>query len=692
MKSLLTSLPVGSFVDSQPLDPALEQLIEAAASQIQAGEPLDVEQLIAAHPKYAQQLRQLLPAVEMLVRMGEAPPELAVRSAPANGRSQTPPPQQLGSFQIIRELGRGGMGTVFEAEQLSMGRRVALKVLPFATLADEKSLQRFRNEVRAAAALDHPNIVSIYSVGEERGVHFYAMQLIRGQTLADVISESRTVRQRDELAKANTDDVLTIDSSVTHPRSTKAEVQARISTVAESRRSSDRYRSAARLGIQAAEALQHAHDQGVLHRDIKPGNLMLDAEGQLYITDFGLARIEADAGMTMTGDVIGTLRYMAPEQALAKRGIVDHRADIYSLGATLYELLALEPAFGETDRADLLRQIACDEPLPLRKVDRRIPAELETIVGKAMAKLPDERYQSAQSLADDLRAFLEHRPIQAKPPTLANRLAKWSRRHQTLVRAAAIVFVLLTAFLAVGMVVVKRSEIKTASALEKVSDLLYTADMTVAFQNFGKGWFDEAQPMLDRYHRQDGEADRRGWEYRLLQSLVRPPAAYEFVGHEGSVNEIAVFPDRQRLASVGDDGTLRIWDLQSQSLLKSLKLGLQPLYSLAVSPDGRYIAAGSNTVFLCDLVAGDRVQEIFHGEHHIESLAFRPDGACVAAGSRYHNVFLISREGELLGRARVRRESNRWSSWLKNIYYCCPIENPYPLQITSELPSFGVMI
>ena len=183
---------------------------------------------------------------------------------------------------------------------------------------------------------------------------------------------------------------------------------------------------------------------------------MLDGEGKLYVTDFGLARIEADAGLTMTGDIVGTLRYMAPEQALAKRVVIDHRADVYSLGATLYELLTLQPAFGETDRSELLKQIAFEEPRPLRKLDRRIPAELETIVLKAMAKSPDERYQTAQRLADDLRAFLEHRPIKAKPPTLLNRAAKWSRRHVGVVwTALAALLVVLTVSLTSTVLVAK---------------------------------------------------------------------------------------------------------------------------------------------------------------------------------------------------------------------------------------------
>jgi tetratricopeptide (TPR) repeat protein len=203
----------------------------------------------------------------------------------------------------------------------------------------------------------------------------------------------------------------------------------------------------------------------VLHRDIKPGNLMLDVEGKLYVTDFGLARIEADAGLTMTGDLIGTLRYMSPEQALAKRVVIDQRADIYSLGATLYELLTLQPAFGEADRSELLKQIAFEEPKPLRKLDRQLPAELETIVLKAMEKNPDERYQSATDLANDLRAFLDDRPIVAKPPRIDQRVVKWSRRHQSIVFSAMAVMLLATLGSGIGVVMIWRERQRTSEAL-----------------------------------------------------------------------------------------------------------------------------------------------------------------------------------------------------------------------------------
>ena len=253
------------------------------------------------------------------------------------------------------------MGVVYEAEQISLGRTVALKVLPFAAMLDERQLQRFKNEAKAAATLEHPHIVSVYGIGQERGVHYYAMRMIAGQSLSDVIADLRRLASSSVGGKADwhaqvsefssspvqqaaaiqnsaeCSGVLDSETPASEADGTTPVAQAEITTKGTSD-AGQFFRSVARLGIQAAEALDHAHSQGILHRDIKPANLMLDATGNLYITDFGLARIESDAGMTMSGDLLGTIRYMSPEQALAKRVVVDHRSDVYSLGATLYEL------------------------------------------------------------------------------------------------------------------------------------------------------------------------------------------------------------------------------------------------------------------------------------------------------------------------------------------------------------------
>jgi tetratricopeptide (TPR) repeat protein len=231
----------------------------------------------------------------------------------------------------------------------------------------------------------------------------------------------------------------------------------------------------AQLGVQAAEALDYAHQLGVVHRDIKPGNLMVDGRGQVWVTDFGLAQFrDGETGLTLTGDVVGTLRYMSPEQALARRAVIDHRTDVYSLGATLYELLTLQPAFPGEDRQELLRQIASDEPRPLRKLNRAVPAELETVLHKALAKDPAERYATAQELADDLRRYLEDRPVQARRPPLFTRLRRWCRRHRQLTTAGA---VLALAGLVLGGVELVRLERQEAALVQSVNDDLHEAEL-----------------------------------------------------------------------------------------------------------------------------------------------------------------------------------------------------------------------
>jgi serine/threonine protein kinase/Flp pilus assembly protein TadD len=399
------------------------------------GEQPDIEEYAVRYPQLAAVLRQMLPALRVMhVSATNHPRE--------NGSLSTPiePEGPLGDFRIVREVGRGGMGVVYEAVQISLGRRVALKVLPFAAALDAKQLQRFRNEAQAAAHLHHQSIVPVYYVGTERGVHFYAMQFIQGRTLAEVILELRSISAGGECPSASR---VSSTGAAGAPGSAPKLAPtpdtlpiAGLSTECATRRP-EFFRTIARLGVQAAEALEHAHQEGVVHRDIKPANLLVDGCGHLWITDFGLAHCQSQVGLTMTGDLVGTLRYMSPEQALAKRDLVDHRTDIYSLGATLYELLTLAPAIAGNDRQELLAQIAFEEPRPPRRLDKTIPPELETIVLKAMEKIPADRYATAQELADDLRRYLEDRPIRARRPTWLEQARKWARRHRSVVWSAA---------------------------------------------------------------------------------------------------------------------------------------------------------------------------------------------------------------------------------------------------------------
>jgi len=367
----------------------LADLLEEVTRRLQSGEPVDWEAFAGAHPEFADELQALLPAVEFLVDWSQgagsdegANAVLKCESAAAVGSG--PPLGRLGDFRIVREIGRGGMGVVYEAEQTSLNRRVALKVLPFAAIMDPRQLVRFKNEAQAAACLTHQNIVPVYSVGCERGVHYYAMQYVEGESLAQVIQHFRIKEDRgavgheQQLGLNDSTEVLPPDQPELRETEKTSAVDATTAqlaalSTAKSTNSPAYFRSIAGLGIQAAEALDHAHKHGILHRDIKPANLMLDTTGNLWITDFGLARFASEASITMTGDLVGTLRYMSPEQALAKRVIVDHRTDIYSLGVTLYELLTLEPIYAGSARQELLRQIAFDEPRPRALTTARYP-------------------------------------------------------------------------------------------------------------------------------------------------------------------------------------------------------------------------------------------------------------------------------------------------------------------------------
>jgi serine/threonine-protein kinase len=529
------------------LDPSLEQLLDDLIERLQAGEEVDLEAVIQQHPEHAEPIRRMVPALEALVDYGET-------SAPRDGRrpgaamEAGTAAKALGDFRLLREVGRGGMGIVYEAEQVSLGRRVALKLLPMAAAMDPRQIQRFRIEAQAAACLHHPHIVPVHGVGVERGVHYYAMQLIDGRSLAAMIAELRRLDGLDpddgpvaDLAAISTTDLaarllsggaagqpggagsdsptVALPASASPPQAPAPLLPSPLagagptprsggegpkgrmispsplageggpkgrmrgipdgqkppakSPSSTSTRTREYVRNAARLALQAAEALDHAHARGILHRDIKPANLLLDAEGRLWVTDFGLAQVRGDDRLTLTGDVLGTLRYMSPEQALGRRVVIDGRTDLYSLGVTLYELLTLHPAVDGHDRAEILRRIAEQEPIPLRRLNPAVPADLETIVLKATAKDPAGRYATAQELAEDLGNFLADRPILARRPGLLDRAAKLSRRHRSVVTTAALFLVLGTAvstWMAVRATRAERTAIRERNAATDARD------------------------------------------------------------------------------------------------------------------------------------------------------------------------------------------------------------------------------
>jgi len=368
-----------------------------------------------AHPELAEELRVRFDALRFV--------DMAVSGAPV------PPvgtPRRIGEYRILREVGRGGMGVVYEAEQASMDRVVALKVLSPAATGIAEAVERFQREARAAGRLQHSNIVPIHAMGEDQGYWFYAMEMVRGQSLGEVITELKErTRETDPSGNGH----------------------RRPGTVT---RGLERFRGLASQIAGVAEALQVAHREGIVHRDVKPTNLLVAEDGTLKLVDFGLAHLEGiDGAMTRTGQLLGTPHYMSPEQAQAKRIPIDHRTDVYSLGATLYEALTLRLPFPGDSLQEVYSQIATVEPTFPRKVDARIPRDLETIVLKAMEKERDRRYQSAEKMARDLRRFTEGVPILARrvgPVARAWRKVRRNKVRATLIAAVAVLAIVGTIF------------------------------------------------------------------------------------------------------------------------------------------------------------------------------------------------------------------------------------------------------
>ncbi len=457
----------------------LTEVLDEYLSALEGGVPTSREDVLRANPDLAEPLGAYLDSLEDLHNAAAGFAGGTDRSE-AETEPESNDEKRLGDFRLLREIGRGGMGVVYEAQQISLGRRVALKVLPFAAVLDSKQIARFKNEAQAAAQLDHPNIVSVYAVGSDRGVHYYAMQLIDGQPLDRAVEDLRKTSLSGQACVETTagspdtvDDAQDLEDAY---RAANHSFLTQLST------DKGRYfRAVMRLGIQAAEALQAAHEFGVIHRDIKPSNLLLDGEGKLWVTDFGLARCQSEKALTCTGDLIGTMRYMSPEQTRGQSALVDQRTDVYSLGATLYELLTLEPAFPGDDGPELLRRLAEQDPRPLKQLQPKVPTDLQTVIHKAMARRREERYTTAQELADDLRRVLEGKPTVAKPPTVADRLAKWTRRHQGLVIAVATVFVLAAVGLASATVLIAGEKVRAEQNAQKADRNFRNAQDTVEY-------------------------------------------------------------------------------------------------------------------------------------------------------------------------------------------------------------------
>jgi serine/threonine protein kinase/Tfp pilus assembly protein PilF len=479
------------------------ELAESFVARFRAGERPNIEEYASKYPHLADELRQLLPTLVMLEQQGSFDGDNGTAGRASTLRRI---PREIGEFTIIREIGHGGMGVVYEAVQQSLGRHVALKVLSSPGLLNPVHLERFYLEARSAGRLHHSHIVPVFGVGEHRGLHYYAMQFIPGQNLDEVVDALRTLRQPDRAPGKNAPSSaseLTISrmpglsDGLFAPRSESEgnNSSAAVSSEGAQKRNDDDsaarrdqpcsdsalhsefssanggrafYESVARVGLQVAEALAYAHSEGVLHRDIKPSNLLLDAKGNIWVTDFGLVKAEGTQALTEEGDLVGTLRYMAPERL---EGWSDPRSDIYGLGATLYELVTLRTFLGGGNRAQLLERVRHAQPKPPKKLDPNVPRDLETIVLKAVAKEPGARYRTAEEMAEDLRRFLADRPILASRSTTGERFIRWCRRNPGIASLSATV----AAVLILGTVVSTWQAVRATRA-ERLAESRFEAE------------------------------------------------------------------------------------------------------------------------------------------------------------------------------------------------------------------------
>lgn len=416
-------------------DPAVEErLAEILDEYLRAAEAGMAPAPAAFADRYPEYREVLLEYLDGLALIQEGFPDFRhlLASLPQIDGAATSD-RRLGDYQLLQEIGRGGMGIVYEARQISLQRRVALKILPFASMLDHRQVVRFQNEARAAAQLQHPHIVPVHCVGTDRGVHYYAMQYIEGVALSRIIENQRQ--------EAKT------------PQSSRAHFQQSVE-----------------WARQAAEALHAAHECGVVHRDIKPSNLLIDGQKQLWVADFGLARSATDANVTHSGDLVGTLNYMSPEQTLGSATLVDHRTDIYSLGATLYELVTGRAAFESHDPALVPRQIQMGDFKRPRHWNPSVPVDLENVILKAMSASVQDRYSTAQELVNDLQRFLEELPTLARSIGWRKRAALWARRHRRVVIVSGVLGFATSLGILVSVGLLREQAAKTSQALDRFEE------------------------------------------------------------------------------------------------------------------------------------------------------------------------------------------------------------------------------
>jgi WD40 repeat protein/serine/threonine protein kinase/tetratricopeptide (TPR) repeat protein len=784
------------------------ELAEAFLDRYRKGERPPLKEYMDRHPELAAEIKEVFPAMAMMENIAVA--DSSLEGDDAEKKPVKPAEvalKRLGDYRIIREIGHGGMGVVYEAEQVSLGRHVALKVLPKQALADAKQKRRFEREAKAAARLHHTNIVPVFGVGEEEGLPYYVMQFIQGLGLDVVLDELNHMQpgaertptglptageiriSRRSVAAADVARSLltgafqqspdsepeadapeqpsfpaTLDEPAVGDRSPGSGVRGQESEVSRPRPSSltpdpclltpgtttrlsdsftvssssiilpgsgattgtksggkkqTYWQSVANIGRQVADALDYAHKQGILHRDVKPSNLLLDLRGTVWVTDFGLAKVAAPGAdnLTHTGDILGTLRYMPPEMFEGKS---DARGDVYSLGLTMYELLALRPAFGEKDRNKLIKHVTTGEPAPLHKIKREAPRDLVTIIHKAIDREPGRRYATAEDMASDLQRFLEDEPILARRQTQLERYWRWARHNPGMavlgtVLTAVLVLATLASLIVAGRMATladnaKQSQQETEKALTQVAwqktelesqkvavessltkaekaeqvaraaedegrKLLYATDMQLA-PFIWKDPQATAAQLRQRLDAHDpvknnslaGKDDLRGFEWHYFHHLLEHSATVLNAG-TAAITDFAVADDGS-LVTVDQQGRLKKWDPDTHRHTASLDAGPPPpdvraneqrfpnRHPRALSPHGRRLASAvGKTVRVHDTTTGVLSYQ-FEASLDLLDLIFSRDGRFLVT----HDGWFDAATGQALAhfdQALANKDSNR---------------------------------